>query len=172
MSKQFKIITTVLIVIVMAIAGGVWYGVSHDTKNLTAEQFAQLPIDEQFDKAPEGHYIHLGKNDSTLYRTTWSKAKVKHYIVYVLPKTKLRADGTSDVKSKLGTKHTFNDNIMMDSSKGYGELGQIYHNLMHNPYFDADNEYNGDTAFYWYFDDLKSAQADKDVSGYVTKIVR
>ena len=172
MSKQFKIITAVLIVIVVAIGAGVWYGISHNPKNLTTEQFAQLPIDEQFDKAPEGHYIHLGKNDSTLYRTTWSKAKVKHYIVYVLPKTELRADGTSDVKSKLGTNHMFNDNIMMDSEKGYGELGKIYNDLTDNSVFSKNITYTPETAFDWYFDDLKSAKADKDVSGYVTKIVR
>lgn len=172
MSKQFKIITAVLIVVVVAIGGGVWYGVSHNPKNLTAEQFEQLPIDEQFGKAPEGHYIHLGKNDSTLYRTTWSKSKIKHYLVYVYPETNLRDDGTSDVKSKLGSNHIFNNNILFDSENGYGELGQIYHQQMHNSRFTDTISYDVDTAFYWYFDDLKSAKADKDVSGYVTKIVR
>lgn len=172
MSKQFKIITAVLIVVVVAIGGGVWYGVSHNPKNLTAEQFKQLPIDEQFDKAPEGHYIHLRKNDSTLYRTTWSQNKIKKYLTNDFVKTDTNPDGTSPDKSKMGTNHTFNDTILMNSAEGYGEIGQIYSDLFGNKRFNADNEGTEEATYDWYFDDLKSAQADKDVSGYVTKIVR
>lgn len=172
MSKQYKIITAILIVVVVAIGGGVWYGVSHNPKNLTAEQFAQLPIDEQFDKAPEGHYIHLGKNDSTLYKTTWTKTKIKNYIVYKYGRITTNDDGTSHAKTSLGTTFKFDDSILMDSQKGNGVIGQIFANLMDNNYFTDTISYDPDTSFHWYFDDLKSAQADKDVSGYVTKIVR
>ncbi|TVV31842.1 hypothetical protein [Weissella cibaria] len=172
MSKHFKIITAVLIVVVLAIGGGVWYGVSHNPKNLTAEQFAQLPIEEQFDKAPEGHYIHLGKNDSTLYRTTWSQNKIKKYLTNDFVKTDTNSDGTSPDKSKMGTNHKFDDTILMNSAEGYGEIGQIYHNLFSNHKFNPNFEETSDDTYEWYFDDLKSAKADKDVSGYVTKIVR
>ncbi|MBZ5941274.1 hypothetical protein K1W63_02615 [Weissella cibaria] len=172
MSKQFKIITAVLIVIVVAIGGGVWYGISHNPKNLTAEQFAQLPIEEQFDKAPAGHYIHLGKNDSTLYKTTWSKAKIKNYIVYKYGHMTTNDEGTTHAKTSLGTGFIFDDSILMDSKKGNGVIGQIFANLMDNNNFTDTISYNPDTSFHWYFDDLKSAKADKDVSGYVTKIVR
>ena len=77
----FSIIKVVTIIALIVVAGGITYGIYQHNKPLTDQEFKALEIDEQFYKAPAGHYVHLRKDDTTLYRTTWSAKKIKKYLI-------------------------------------------------------------------------------------------
>lgn len=172
MSKKVMGYIVTLVVLAVAVTGGVYYAVVQHNKPLTQEQFAKLPIEEQFKKAPAGHYVHLGKNDPTLYRTTWSQQEIKHHLYSPSEKVKSFPDGTSNDKSNFGTKHTFNDSNLVDPEKGYGEIGEFFAELSSNSKFTKEVEYDEKHVYNWYFDDLKAAQKDADVSANVTQIYR
>lgn len=172
MSLKLKwIIGTIIALIV--VAGGVSYGIYQHNKPLTDQEFKALEIDEQFDKAPAGHYVHLRKDDATLYRTTWSAKKIKHYLIYdYANKVKARRDGSTAAKSHLGTNYQFNDNHLVDKQAGYGELGILYSELFDNRKFNSDISYDSDYVYNWYFNSKEQAQKDSDVQDNVTQIVR
>lgn len=172
MSKKVTVYIVALVVLAVTVTGGIMYAVHQHNKPLTQEQFAQLPIEEQFKKAPGGHYVHLIKNDPTLYRTTWSKDKLTQYLLYTSGSVKTNSDGTSNEKTKLGTNHLFDDSKLVDSNKGYGEIGNIYFAQQLNSKFTDNIEYDPKITFEWYFDDLNSAKKDTDVSTSVNQIVR
>lgn len=172
MSKKATRYIVALVVLAIAITGGVYYAVAQHSRPLTDKQFAQLPIEQQFEKAPAGHYVHLLKNDPTLYRTTWSKKKIIHYLDYTAGTVKTNQDGTSSDKTTFGTNHTFDDSILVDSEKGYGEIGRIFFSFSDNSKAYKQVEYVEEHAYNWYFDSVKDAQKDADVSANVTQIVR
>lgn len=172
MSKKVIGYIVTLVVLAVAVTGGVYYAVVQHNKPLTQEQFAKLPIEEQFKKAPAGHYVHLRKNDPTLYRTTWDKSNFKSYLDQTFGKAKLHSDGTTDEKSKLGTNHMFDDSKLVDSEKGYGEIGQIFFAFRDNAKMYKEVEYDDNLAYNWYFDNPKAAQKDADVSANVTQVYR
>lgn len=172
MSKKVIGYIVTLVVLAVAVTGGVYYAVVQHNKPLTQEQFAKLPIEEQFKKAPAGHYVHLLKNDPTIYRTTWSKEKIKHYLDYNSGKVKSKSDGTSDDKSKFGTNYTFDDSVLVDADNGYGEIGRIYFAQQLNNKYTENVAYSRESTYNWYFDDLKAAQKDADISANVTQIYR
>lgn len=70
MSVKLKWLVGAIIALIV-VAGGTSYGIYQHNKPLTDQEFKALEINEQFDKAPAGHYVHLRKDDATLYRTTW-----------------------------------------------------------------------------------------------------
>ncbi len=172
MSKKVIGYIVTLVVLAVAVTGGVYYAVVQHNKPLTQEQFAKLPIEEQFKKAPAGHYVHLRKNDSTLYRTTWSKDQFHNYIIkYGKAPTSSRGDGTTNEKSKLGTAHIFDDTKIYDSELNVGELGSIYFPITSNSKFTTWTP-DESTTYNWYFNNLKAAEKDADVSANVTQIYR
>ncbi|OSP89714.1 hypothetical protein B9D04_04130 [Weissella cibaria] len=172
MSKKVMGYIVTLVVLAVAVTGGVYYAVVQHNKPLTQEQFANLSIEEQFKRAPSGHYVHLLKNDPTIYRTTWSKEKIKKHLLYTSGHVKTKSDGTSNEKTNLGTSRTFDDSILVDAEKGYGEVGQYYFALTDNYKFNKEIAFDEDYTYNWYFDDLKAAQKDADVSANVTQIYR
>ena len=165
------IIGTIIALIV--VAGGTTYGIYQHNKPLTDQEFKALEIDEQFDKAPAGHYVHLRKDDTTLYRTTWSAKKIKNYLIYDYAKNyEARRDGSTDAKSQLGTNYQFNDRNLVDEQAGEGEIGILYTDLFGNKKFVSDNTYSDEDTYNWYFDSPQQAQKDADVKDNVTQIVR
>lgn len=172
MSNKMKWFIGIIAVLVVA-TGGVSYGIYKHNQSLSNEAFSKLEIDEQFEKAPAGHYVHLRKNDPNLYRTTWSRDHIRHYFFkkYNVG-VKNRPDGTSNEKTKLGTNHLFNNNRLMDEQQGYGEIGQIYQELYGNSKFNSDMTYYSDSAYNWYFNSPEQAQKDPDVKEYVNDLIR
>lgn len=161
------------IVAMLVVAGGVSYGVYQHNKPLTDQAFKALEIDEQFEKAPAGHYVHLRKNDPILYHTTWSAKKIKHYLLYTYNKdNKAHPDGSTDDKSYLGTNYLFNDRHLLDREGGYGEIGLIYDKMVDNSKFTSDTVYDSEYFYNWYFNSPEQAQKDSDVRENVNQIVR
>lgn len=172
MSVKLKWIIGAIIALIV-VAGGTTYGIYQHNKPLTDQEFKALEIDEQFDKAPAGHYVHLRKDDATLYRTTWSAKKIKHYLIYdYANKVKARRDGSTAAKSQLGTNYQFNDSNLVDEQAGEGEIGILYTDLFSNKKFVSDNTYSGEYTYNWYFNSPQQAQKDSDVQDNVTQIVR
>lgn len=184
MSLKLKWIIGAIITLIV-VAGGVSYGVYQHNKPLTDQEFKELEIDKQFDKAPEGHYIHLRKNDATLYRTNWSKNKIKNFMINwgsndvitnedgTTTKKTLNSNGTTNIKTKLGTNHVFNDNILLDEEEGDGILGEIWDSMYDNGYWESKKNVSDKSDLYkWYFNSPQQAQKDADVKDNVTQIVR
>lgn len=172
MSVKLKWIIGAIIALIV-VAGGTTYGIYQHNKPLTDQEFKALEIDEQFDKAPAGHYVHLRKDDATLYRTTWSAKKIKHYLIYdYANKVKARRDGSTDAKSRLGTNYQFNDSNLVDEQAGEGEIGILYTDLFSNKKFVSDNTYSDEYTYNWYFNSPQQAQKDSDVQDNVSQIVR
>lgn len=172
MSVKLKWIIGAIIALIV-VAGGTTYGIYQHNKPLTDQEFKALEIDEQFDKAPAGHYVHPRKDDTTLYRTTWSAKKIKHYLIYdYANKVKARRDGSTAAKSQLGTNYQFNDSNLVDEQAGEGEIGILYTDLFSNKKFVSDNTYSGEYTYNWYFNSPQQAQKDSDVQDNVTQIVR
>ena len=172
MSLKLKWIIGAIIALIV-VAGGVSYGVYQHNKPLTDQEFKELEIDEQFEKAPAGHYVHLRKNDATLYRTTWSAKKIKNYLIYDYVKNnKAHRDGSTDAKNHLGTNYQFNDKHLVDTQAGEGELGILYSELFDNSKFNSDTSYDSDYVYNWYFNSPQQAQKDSDVQDNVTQIIR
>ena len=172
MSLKLKWIVGAIIAL-LVVAGGVSYGVYQHNKPLTDKEFKSLEIDEQFEKAPAGHYVHLRKADPTLYRTTWSAKKVKHYLLYTYNKDNdAHPDGSTDDKSHLGTNYLFNDRHLLDREGGYGEIGLIYDKMVDNKKFISDNTYSDEYTYNWYFSSLEQAHKDSDVKENVNQIIR
>ncbi|MCS9992729.1 hypothetical protein EFL69_06500 [Weissella confusa] len=172
MSKKVTRYIVALVVLAIAATVGVFYAVAQHNKPLTDKQFAQLLIEQQFEKAPAGHYVHLRKDDPALYRTSWSKQKFNDYFLYSYGHVKTKPDGTSNAKSTLGTNHTFKDSKLVVPNQENGELGTIFSALSGNSKFDSGMTYYEEDAYNWYFNDLNTAQKDADVSANVTQIVR
>lgn len=86
MSNKIKWLIGILATLVV-VTGGVSYGIYKHNQPLSDDAFSKLEINEQFEKAPAGHYIHLRKNDPYLYRTTWSPQHVKHYLLRSCPRS-------------------------------------------------------------------------------------
>lgn len=162
-----------LIAAAVVVAGGVSYGIYKHNQPLSDEAFNKLEIDKQFEKAPAGHYIHLRKDDPTLYRTTWSAKQIKNYFFnkYNIG-VKTRADGTTAEKTKLGTNHLFDNNRLVDKQQGYGEIGRIYHETYGNNKFNSGITYYSDSVYNWYFKSPEQAQKDPDVKENVNQLVR
>lgn len=171
MSNKIKWLIGILATLVV-VAGGVSYGIYHN-QPLSDEAFSKLEIDEQFEKAPAGHYVHLRKDDPTLYRTTWSAKKIKHYLIYKSGKAKNHLpDGNYNEKTKLGTNQLFNDRHLVDKEKGYGEIGRIDSAMSSNSKFDQNQAYDPDSAYNWYFKSPEQAQKDSDVKENVNDFIR
>lgn len=162
-----------LIAAAVVVAGGVSYGIYEHNQPLSDEAFNKLEIDKQFEKAPAGHYIHLRKDDPTLYRTTWSAKQIKNYFFnkYNIG-VKTSADGITAEKTKLGTNHLFNNNRLVDKQQGYGEIGRIYHETYGNSKFNSGMTYYSDSVYNWYFKSPEQAQKDPDVKENVNQLVR
>lgn len=172
MSLKLKWIVGAIIAL-LVVTGGVSYGIYQHNKPLTDKEFKALEIDEQFEKASAGHYVHLRKDDPTLYRTTWSAKKIKHYIKYSYNKNhEAHPDGSTDDKSYLGTNYLFNDRHLLDRDGGYGEIGLIYHKLFGNNKFNLDMTYYSEDVYNWYFNSPEQAHKDSDVQENVNQIVR
>ena len=171
MSLKLKWIVGAIIAL-LVVAGGVSYGVYQHNKPLTDKEFKALEIDEQFEKAPAGHYVHLRKDDPVLYRTTWSRKHFKHYLIYTFGNTNAHEDGSTDRKSKLGTNYLFNDHHLLDRKRGYGEIGLIYDKILDNHKFNPEISYDSDYAYNWYFNSPEQAHKDSDVQENVNQIVR
>ena len=164
-------VISIVLALLVVVGGGTWYAVSQHNKPLTNKEYQALPITDQFEKAPKGNYLHLMKNDSTLYRTTWSKKQIKDYFDRDYGHSKAFDNGTTAAKTKLGTNHLFNDKVLMDSDKGFGEIGQIYDVQLSNNKFSKIEDAE-DKSFNWYFSSARDAQKDTDVSSSVQHIVR
>jgi len=170
-----KVIISLIVVVIVAIGGGTWYAVSQSNKPLTNAKFEAMPIADQFENAPEGHYIHLHKHDTVLYKTTWTPKQIKKYISYTYTTStngKVHDDGTTNAKSKLGTSHLFKDNMVVDSKYNDGEIATIFADLSGNSRYNDNMTYYEEDAYYWYFNSINDAKNDPDVSASVTKIVR
>lgn len=164
-------VISIVLALLVVVGGETWYAISQHNKPLTNKEYQALPITNQFEKAPKGHYVHLMKNDSTLYRTTWSKKQIKDYLLLKFAHANSNSSGTTNEKSSLGTNHLFNDKIMMDSENKSGEIGQIYDAQMDNDKFSKIEDAE-DKSFNWYFNSARDAQKDTDVSSSVQHIVR
>ena len=172
MSVKLKWLVGAIIALIV-VAAGTSYGIYQHNKPLTDQEFKALEINEQFDKAPAGHYVHLRKDDATLYRTTWSAKKIKHYLIYdYANKVKARRDGSTAAKSHLGTNYQFNDSNLVDEKAGEGEIGILYSELLDNSKFNSDTSYDSDYVYNWYFNSPQQAQKDSDVQDNVTQIIR
>ena len=172
MSTRIKWLIS-LIAAAVVVAGGVSYGIYKHNQPLSDEVFSKLEIDKQFEKAPAGHYIHLRKDDPTLYRTTWSAKQIKHYFIYKNGQAKnWLPDGNYNEKTKLGTNQLFNDKHLVDKEKGEGELGRMHSALFDNSKFNQNITYDTELAYNWYFKSPEQAQKDQDVKENVNQLVR
>ncbi|MBU7568928.1 hypothetical protein [Weissella sagaensis] len=172
MSNKMKWFIGIIAVLVVA-TGGVSYGIYKHNQPLSDEAFSKLEIDEQFEKAPAGHYVHLRKDDPTLYRTTWSAKQIKKYLVYKFgQKENHLPTGNYNEKTKLGTNQLFNDKHLVNKEKGYGEIGRIDSALSDNSKFNENMTYYTDLSFNWYFNSPEQAQKDPDVKEYVNDLIR
>ncbi|GEP75432.1 hypothetical protein [Weissella thailandensis] len=172
MSNKMKWLISIIAAL-MVITGGVSYGIYKHNQPLSDEAFSKLEIDEQFEKAPAGHYVHLRKDDPTLYRTTWSAKQIKHYFIYKNGKAKNHLpEGNYNEKTKLGTNQLFNDKRLIDKVKGDGILGQIHTALFDNSKFNENMSYDSDLAFNWYFNSPEQAQKDPDVKENANDLIR
>ena len=175
MSTKIKWLIS-LIVAAVVVAGGVSYGIYKHNQPLSDEAFNKLEIDEQFEKAPAGHYVHLRKDDPTLYRTTWNRDKITKYLKkYGSSNLKHNSDGITNAKTKLGTNHTFDDSVLMDSETGDGVIAVIWDAMFKNGYWETKSkkEFNyPEDMFDWYFKSPEQAQEDPDVKENVNQLVR
>ena len=172
MSTKIKWLIS-LIAVAVVVAGGVSYGIYKHNQPLSDEAFSKLEIDEQFEKAPAGHYVHLRKDDPTVYRTTWSAKQIKNYLVYKFGQEKNHLQtGNYKEKTKLGTNQLFNDKHLVNKQTGDGEIGRIYFAMTSNSKFDQNQAYDFDSAYNWYFKSPEQAQKDPDVKENVNQLVR
>lgn len=166
--KKSGIFSTILIIIMLMI--GVFGIVKQHNDVLSNKQFEALPIKAQFKQAPRGHYIHLLKDDPTLYRTTWTKKQIQDAILKI-SETSTNRDRTTNYQTNLGTNHEFKDSVSVNSESSNGFLTNVFTKIINNSKFNNDSpkdyrDYN------WYFDSPKDAQKDTNVLMYVKHITR
>ncbi|TYC51060.1 hypothetical protein ESZ50_00565 [Weissella muntiaci] len=168
MTKKIWWIIGVLLAVVIAGGGTFAYVKAHPTKAAAAKmsdaEWRKLDIKKQFELAPEGHYVHLTKTSKFLYKTTWTKNDLyKWYGSGKLP---------NDEKNTFGTSKTFDNTKIVDTSLDSGEVSYIWGALADNGEFNKYATKYPDKVYEPYFDNLKDAKKDTDVSQYVTEIVR
>lgn len=164
-SSKFSIILIIIVLIV-----GIFFGIYKHKATLSNKQFDALPVREQFKQAPKGHYIHLLKNDSNLYRTTWTKKQIQDAILKI-SETDTNRDGTTNYQTNLGTNHEFKDSVSVNSESSNGFLTNVFTKIINNSKFNnvSPKDYRD---YNWYFDSPKDAQKDANVLMYVTHITR
>lgn len=170
MTKKIWWIIGVLLVVVIVGSGTFAYVKAHPTKAAAAKmsdaEWRKLDIKKQFDLAPAGHYVHLTKTSRYLYKTSWSENDLKQWFI------RSGNESSGSEKETFGTSKTFNDATIVDTTHDYGEVSYVWSSLEDNGKFNKNFTKYPNRIYEPYFNDLKDAEKDSDVSQYVTEIVR
>lgn len=168
MTKKIWWIIGVLLVVVLAGGGTFAYVKAHPTKAAAAKmsnaEWRKLDIKKQFELAPDGNYVHLTKTSRYLYRTGWTESDL--YDWYNSGKH------SGHEKLTFGTSKTFDDATIVDTTHDYGEVSYIWSSLEDNGKFNKNFTEYPEKSYEPYFNNVKDAKKDPDVSRYVTEIVR
>lgn len=147
-----KLLIGLIVVVVVGGLGLLMWQAHENSPEVQAEK-ARVALAKKFDKAPDGHYVHLTPTDATLYKTSWSKEQLAQYV----------RTGNKD-RTTFGTKQTFNrEDSGNKNSKGITD--QLSNTKTVYPQLDEqDGNYNP------YFDSIDQARKDPNVKNNVTDI--